>query len=58
METTLEILKKELSTGDTKNVEKALVNKAVKPEDRVGKDGFSLIHWACYYGIQNVHEDI
>jgi ankyrin repeat domain-containing protein 42 len=52
METKLEILKHELSIGNSDNLENALQDRTVKPEDRVGKDGFTLIHWACYYGMQ------
>ncbi len=30
--------------------DKLMTMKHVKPTDRVGRDGFTLIHWACYYG--------
>jgi ankyrin repeat protein len=58
METKLEILKHELSIGNSDNLENALQDRTVKPEDRVGKDGFTLIHWACYYGMQEVEQPL
>ncbi|XP_003383232.2 PREDICTED: ankyrin repeat domain-containing protein 42-like [Amphimedon queenslandica] len=47
----LEEIKDEIELGKgVDKLEDSLKEKQIKPSDRVGKDGFSLTHWACYYG--------
>lgn len=54
----LEELKDEIELGKGgEKLEKALKEKQVKPSDRVGKDGFSLTHWACYHGNAGVRKN-
>lgn len=47
-------LKKALERRDTGAVEKALLSGDLKPGQRLGRDGFTLHHWACYYGQTEV----
>ena len=47
-------LKKTLERNDTAAVEKALLSGDLKPGQRLGRDGFTLMHWACYYGRTEV----
>ena len=47
-------LKKVLESRDVAAVEKALDNGDLKPCQRVGKDGFTLLHWSCYFGLTEV----
>lgn len=54
MESAVDEIKAAMEKGKIENLEAALTKKLVKPEDRTGKDGFTLIHWACYYGLQEV----
>ena len=54
MESEQELLKKALENGDNETIDKIMKNKLVSPADRVGKDGFTLFHWACCYGYYEV----
>ena len=54
----LEEIKDEIELGKgVEKLEDSLKEKQVKPSDRVGKDGFSLTHWACFYGNARVRKD-
>lgn len=39
-----------IEAGDVASLEKELAAKEVHPDERIGSEGFSLIHWACFYG--------
>lgn len=48
-------LKKVLQGRDVLAViERALENGDLKPCQRIGRDGFTLLHWSCYYGQTEV----
>ena len=47
-------LKKVLENRDVVAVEKALDNGDLRPCQRIGRDGFTLLHWSCYYGLTEV----
>lgn len=54
MESAVDELKAAMEKGEVEHLKAALKQKLVRPEDRTGKDGFTLIHWACFYGLQEV----
>lgn len=47
-------LKKVLESRDVVAVEKALDNGDLRPCQRIGRDGFTLLHWSCYFGLTEV----
>ena len=49
-ETAVERAKRAIEDGNLRDVEMALENKYIRAKDRVGREGFTLIHWACFYG--------
>ena len=54
MESAVDELKAAMEKGKVEHLKAALTQKLVSPKDRTGKDGFTLIHWACFYGLQEV----
>lgn len=42
--------KEAIEVGDGASLEKQLNLKEIHPDERIGLEGFSLVHWACYYG--------
>lgn len=57
-ETEVEKAKTAIETGNLRDVGIALQNKYIRAKDRVGRDGFTLIHWACFYGNLEVTKDL
>lgn len=55
METEPEKVKSALKSGE---FEEILEESSVKPTDRVGREGFSMIHWACFYGRIKVSSNV
>ena len=49
-ETAAEKAKVAIENGNLKDIEAALKYKYIRGKDRVGRDGFTLLHWACFYG--------
>ena len=48
--TAVEKAKTAIENGNLKDIEVALEHKYIRAKDRVGRDGFTLLHWACFYG--------
>ena len=42
--------KQAIESGDVALLEKQLSLKEIHPDERIGSEGFSFVHWACYYG--------
>ena len=55
MESEAEQLRKALEADD---YEDQVKEKHYKPTDRIGREGFTLIHWACFYNRVKVRNSI
>lgn len=47
-------LKAALYSGNISAIDEALKSKNLVPEQRMGRDGFTLLHWTSYYGQKEV----
>ena len=49
--------KQAIEAGDLASLENQLKQKKVRPDERIGSEGFTLVHWACYFGKFEVRAD-
>ena len=49
--------KQAIEAGDLASLENQLKQKEVRPDERIGSEEFTLVHWACYFGKFEVRAD-
>ena len=54
MDSSAEDAKRALEQGNIHILDNMLKKKLISPSDRIGRDGFTLLHWACFYGFAEV----
>ena len=54
MDSSAEEAKRALEQGNIQILDNMLKKKLIFSSDRIGRDGFTLMHWACFYGFVEV----